>query len=71
MSRFRAEELRLLFEHFDEDKSQSLSMAEVKVMLRQLGMRDSDLDTIVEMYDKDHDGELQYKEFANFLPTIQ
>ena len=68
---FRAEDLRLLFEHFDEDKSQSLSLNEVKVMLRQLGMRESDLDTIVEMYDKDNDGELQYKEFANFLSSLQ
>ena len=40
-------------------------------MLRQLGMRESDLDTIVEMYDKDNDGELQYKEFANFLSSLQ
>ena len=68
---FRADDLRLLFEHFDEDKSQSLSLNEVKVMLRQLGMRESDLDTIVEMYDKDNDGELQYKEFANFLSSLQ
>lgn len=68
---FSAEELRLLFEHFDEDKSQSLSLPEVKVMLRQLGMRESDLDVIVEMYDKDQDGELQYKEFAHFLSTMQ
>ena len=56
-----------MFDHFDKDGSQSISIDEAKSMLRQLNLPDSDVDTLVAMYDTDNDGELQYPEFVKFL----
>ena len=56
-----------MFEHFDRDGSQSISVTEARSMLRQLNLPDDDVETLVAMYDTNNDGELQYPEFVQFL----
>lgn len=63
----RSDEFRTCFEHFDKDGSKSLSKDEARDMLRQMNLPEPDVDTLLALYDKDKDGQLQYPEFVNFL----
>ena len=56
-----------MFHEFDKDGSGAVSVDEAKSMLRQLGMPDGEVETLVAMYDSNNDGELQYDEFVSFL----
>jgi len=63
----RVEEVRRLFAEFDRDGSGSVSTDEAKVMLKRYGLNNEQIDELIAKYDVDHDGELQYTEFAAFL----
>ena len=63
----RADEIKVMFHEFDKDGSGAVSVDEAKSMLRQLGMPDGEVETLVAMYDSNNDGELQYDEFVSFL----
>ena len=56
-----------MFHEFDTDGSGSVSVEEVKGMLRKLHMPDNEIETLVAMHDTNNDGELQYDEFVSFL----
>jgi Ca2+-binding EF-hand superfamily protein len=56
-----------MFHEFDKDGSGSVSVDEVKVMLRKLQMPDNEIENLVAIHDKNNDGELQYDEFVSFL----
>ena len=56
-----------MFKEFDKDNSGSISVREAKLMLRKLGIPDGEIETLVAIYDKNRDGELQYEEFVSFL----
>jgi len=64
---FRAKHIREMFHEFDKDNSGSISVNEVKVMLRKLNMSDDEIETLVSIHDRNNDGELQYDEFVGFL----
>ena len=56
-----------MFLKADVDSSGSISLAEAKAMLTQLGMTEEEVETMVAIHDKNRDGELQFEEFASFL----
>ena len=56
-----------MFDEFDQDKSGSVSLSEVRPVLAHLGMSDDQIAELVARYDSNKDGELQYDEFISFL----
>jgi len=56
-----------MFEEFDQDKSGSVSLSEVRPVLVHLGMSDAQIAELIAKYDSNKDGELQYDEFVSFL----
>jgi len=56
-----------MFREFDKDNSGSISTDEAKQMLSQFGVSDKDIEALIDKYDTNKDGELQYSEFVAFL----
>lgn len=56
-----------MFREFDKDNSGSISTDEAKLMLGRFGISDKDIEALIEKYDANKDGELQYSEFVAFL----
>eukprot|EP00928_Gymnodinium_smaydae_P082563 TRINITY_DN65898_c0_g1_i1.p1 TRINITY_DN65898_c0_g1~~TRINITY_DN65898_c0_g1_i1.p1 ORF type:complete len:842 (+),score=251.08 TRINITY_DN65898_c0_g1_i1:281-2806(+) len=73
----RAEELRLLFDRLDRDKSGSLELAEVFVLIGQLGMSPSCREDQMEMQqllneiDADESGEFNFAEFRTLVERLE
>ena len=67
ISRFRASQIKSIFDEFDKDGSGAVSIEEAKVMLEQIGIPEEEVESLVRMYDSNKDGELQYGEFVAFL----
>ena len=63
----RIDKVRKMFDELDRDKNGSVSMAEMKPTLYSLGLADSEIEALVAVHDKNHDGELQFDEFVQFL----
>ncbi|ELT92872.1 hypothetical protein CAPTEDRAFT_195972, partial [Capitella teleta] len=62
----KKEELRDIFKRFDADDSQSISYDEAKRVLRDFKFSDAEIQTMMELHDQNHDGQLQYEEFVHF-----
>lgn len=56
-----------LFKRCDGDDSGTLSRGELRSALVSCGMRGSDVDTIYQAMDTNHDGQINYKEFVSWL----
>lgn len=62
-----------IFDSFDRDGSGDVSIDEMKLILRAVGMAnvsDEDLQKTVRQFDKDGDGTLDFKEFLKFMKKL-
>ena len=55
-----------MFKKFDKDGNQSISYKEARSVLKDLRFSDEEVQTLVELHDHNHDGQLQYEEFVHF-----
>uniref|UniRef100_A0A0X3Q2K1 EF-hand domain-containing protein n=1 Tax=Schistocephalus solidus TaxID=70667 RepID=A0A0X3Q2K1_SCHSO len=62
-----------LFESLDKDGGGTVSVDELKAFLRQAGCADMQdtIDSWIEDYDTNNDGQLNYQEFLGFIATLE
>eukprot|EP01027_Heterolobosea_sp_BB2_P013428 GEZU01019384.1.p2 GENE.GEZU01019384.1~~GEZU01019384.1.p2 ORF type:complete len:787 (+),score=478.59 GEZU01019384.1:192-2552(+) len=62
-------EFRSAFDHFDKDKDAKHSKLELKACLASLGhdLSDAEIDKVLEQYDADGDGRVQFDEFVQYM----
>ncbi len=65
--------MRALFDELDSDKSGSVSVEELRMGLEVFGYKhlQSLLNDWVKEFDKNRDGQLQYKEFLSLLASTE
>merc|ERR1711957_683611 len=64
-------ELRDAFSVFDDDSSGSISRAELKKLMKNLGqtLTDAELDAMMDEVDTDGDGEIDFSEFKSMMQS--
>eukprot|EP00792_Barthelona_sp_PAP020_P004965 TRINITY_DN2433_c0_g1_i1.p1 TRINITY_DN2433_c0_g1~~TRINITY_DN2433_c0_g1_i1.p1 ORF type:complete len:149 (-),score=29.94 TRINITY_DN2433_c0_g1_i1:32-478(-) len=64
-----AEDLKKAFRFFDKDKTGKISAYELKNILTTMGepLSIEDADKLIEVADRNKDGEIDYEEFVNFM----
>jgi len=62
-------EMQAAFAVFDHDGSGTISLEELRRVMKSFGeeLTDDDLDQMIKEVDKDGDGSIDYKEFVNFM----
>ena len=73
MSQASEAQVREVFDHFDADKSGSISAAEIQNALGQLGVQASaeEVAAVVKHFDKDGNSSLSFAEFVHLIREIE
>lgn len=67
--RYSRNEIKKIFDLFDENKSQKINFQNLRTIADEIGeaITDDELNEIIEEADKDGDGELNFQEFYNIM----
>eukprot|EP00941_MAST-03F_sp_MAST-3F-sp1_P004500 g4500.t1 len=72
MSNLERESAKILFNKYDEDGDGSISISELAVMMKNLGINPSDgqLMKMVDIIDVDNNGKIEFEEFVSMLSIV-